>query len=310
MPRPSFPKNVFEFQKQFSSEDECLKFLIQSRWPDGFICPRCRNGKYYWISTRKLLKCTKCGYQASVTAGTIMHRSRMSLTSWFQAAYLATTHTPGISALQFQRQLGLTSYKTAFLMLHKLRAAMVRVGRGRLSDIVEVDETYIGGEKEGKRGRGAGGKVIVVGAVDLRGKYANRVRLNIIPNVTQNTLTDFVKLNVVEGSTIKTDDWLGYNRLGSEGYKHIVSTDLVHIHRVFSNLKTWLLGTHHGAVSKQHLQAYLNEYIFRFNRRKTPMAAFQTVLGLSSQRVGPTYKGLYSITKNGFYKHPTNPLVS
>lgn len=309
MTRPSFPKTIFEFNKQFSTEEECLKFLIQSRWPDGFVCPRCGHTAYYWIPTRKLLQCKKCGYQASVTAGTVMHRSRMPLTTWFQAAYLATTHTPGISAVQFQRQVSLHSYKTAFAMLHKLRAATVRVGRDKLTGIVEVDETYIGGERPGPTGRGALGKVIVAGAVDIKGRYANRVRLRVISNVTGDTLTGFVKSNVEKGSTVKTDDWRGYSRLESVGYRHIVSTDLVHIHRVFSNLKTWLRGTHHG-VSKQHLQAYLNEYTFRFNRRKTPMAGFQTVLGLAKERLGPTYKGLFSVAKDDHWKHPTNPVLS
>jgi len=213
-----------------------------------------------------------------------------------------------MSALQFQRQVGLKNYETAFTMLHKLRAAMVRAGRGRLTDTVEVDETYVGGERPGPTGRGALGKVIVAGAVDIRGRYANRVRLRVIPNVTQATLTEFVKANVVEGSTVKTDDWLGYNKLESAGYRHIVSGELIHIHRVFSNLKTWLRGTHHG-VSKQHLQAYLNEYVFRFNRRQTPMAAFQTVLGLAKGRMGPTYEGLYGVAKGRkAWLHPTNPI--
>ncbi|MFC2016161.1 IS1595 family transposase [Chloroflexota bacterium] len=309
MPKPSFPKTIFEFNRQFSTESECLDFLIQSRWSDGFVCSRCGNKDYYWISTRKLLRCKKCSYDASVTAGTVMHRSKMPLKLWFHAAYLVATLTPGMSALQFQRQIGLSSYQTAFTMLHKLRAAMVRTGRDRISGTVEVDETYIGGERPGKVGRGALGKVIVVGAVDLRSKYANRVRLQVIPNVTQATLTEFVKANIVEGSTIKTDDWLGYNKLVNVGYNHIVSPELTHIHRVFSNLKTWLIGTHHG-VSKQHLQAYLNEYAFRFNRRKTPMAAFQTVLGLTKERLGPTYKGLYAVSKGQKgWIHPTNPLV-
>lgn len=296
MTRPSFPKTIFEFQKWFPNEESCLKFLIQSRWPDGFVCPRCGHRDYYWIGTRNLLRCKKCSHDTSATAGTVMHRSRMSLRTWFQAAYLATTHTPGMSAMQFQRQVGLHTYQSAFTMLHKLRAGMVRAGRDRLSGVVEIDETYIGGKKPGVTGRGALGKVIVAGAVDIRGIHANRVRLRVIPNASSITLTSFVKTNVEEGSTVKTDDWRGYSRLGSAGYRHTVVADLPHIHRVFSNLKTWLLGTHHG-VSKQHLQAYLNEYAFRFNRRKTPMAAFQTVLGLGSQRLGPTYRGLYGVSK-------------
>jgi transposase-like protein len=186
----------------------------------------------------------------------------MPLKLWFHAAYLVTTLTPGISALQLQRQIGLQNYETAFTMLHKLRAAMVRQGRDKLSGLVEVDETYVGGKNAGPTGRGAEGKVIVAGAVDIRGKNANRIRLRVIPNVTQAVLTDFVQDNVEEGSTIQTDEWLGYNKLEQAGYYHVIDNELVHIHRVFSNLKTWLLGTHHG-VSKQHLQAYLNEYTFR-----------------------------------------------
>lgn len=307
MTRPDFPKTIFEFQQQFPTEEAQLDFLIKSRWPDGFVCPRCGNNEYSWISTRKLLQCKACGYQASVTAGTVMHRSRTSLPIWFQAAYLVTTHTPGMSALQFQRQVGLHNYATAFAMLHKLRSAMVKLGRTKLSGVVEVDETYIGSEQHGKPGRGAKGKVIVVGAVDTHGKYANRVRLTVIPNVTSNTLTNFIKSNIDEGSTVKTDEWVGYSRLAALGYRHIVFPALPHIHRVFSNLKTWLVGTHHG-VSPQHLQAYLNEYTFRFNRRKTPMAAFQTVLGLAKERKGPTYKGLYGIAKGEKgWEHPSNP---
>jgi len=234
----------------------------------------------------------------------------MPLKLWFHAAYLVSTLTPGISAVQFQRQIGLQNYETAFTMLHKLRAAMVRQGRDKLSGLVEVDETYVGGKKAGPPGRGALGKVIVIGAVDIRGKYANRVRLKVIPNVTQDTLTNFVKDNIEDGATIRTDDWMGYNKLEKAGYRHEIDADLVHIHRVFSLLKTWLLGTHHG-VSPQHLQAYLNEYTFRFNRRGTPMAAFQTVLGLAKERKGPTYKGLYGIAKGQrLWVHPANPFGS
>lgn len=310
MPRPDFPKTIFEFNQWFPDEESCLKFLIQSRWPDGFICPRCKHDVYYWINTRKILQCKNCGYQTSVTAGTVMHRSKMPLIVWFHAAYLVTTHTPGLSALQFQRQIGLSSYQTAFTMLHKLRSAMVKEGRGKLNGVVEVDETYVGGEEPGKRGRGAGGKVIVAGAVDLRGKYANRIRLKAIANVSGATLIDFIESNVELGSTVKTDDWKAYSGVSKAGYQHAVLEALPHIHRVFSNLKTWLLGTHHGAVREQHLQAYLNEFTFRFNRRKTPMAAFQTVLGLTSQRLGPTYKGLYGVAQGtGQWEHPTNPLV-
>jgi transposase-like protein len=298
MPRPDFPKSILEFQKRFSTEEACVQFLMQSRWPDGFDCPKCGHGEFYWMKVRKLLQCQKCKYQASVTAGTVMHRSKMPLTMWFYAAYLVSTITPGISAVQLQRQLGLNNYETAFGMLHKLRAGMVNVDRTKLNGIVQVDETYVGGEKPGLRGRGASGKVIVAGAAKIKGKAISRIRLKVIPDVKGDTLTKFMKPNVTKGSTIITDDWGGYNRLSSEGYRHVVDgSALVNLHRVFANLKTWLIGTHKG-VSPQHLQAYLNEFMFRMNRRVTPMAAFQTALGLGSKRRGPTFEGLYGIAKH------------
>ena len=281
---------------------------MQSRWPDGFRCPKCGFGLFYWKKDRQLLQCKDCGHQASVTAGTVMHRTKLPLTVWFYAAYLVTTHTPGMSALQFQRKVGLSNYETAFTMLLKLRAGMVKEGRDKLSGLMQVDETYVGGEKPGLRGRGASGKVIVAGVAEVHGKAISRIRLRIIPNVTSDTLTKFVKANVVEGSTVVTDDWGGYVKLTQNGYRHVVDDSaLGNIHKVFSNVKTWLIGTHHG-VSKQHLQAYLNEYTFRFNRRRTPMAAFQTVLGLGTQRLGPTYEGLYGIAKHSklAWVHP-NP---
>ena len=308
MPRPDFPKNIFEFQKRFSTEEACLEFLIQSRWTEGFICPKCGHNEYYWMKERKLLQCQKCRHQTSVTAGTVMHRTKQPLTLWFYAAYLVTTHTPGMSALQFQRQVGLSNYETAFGILHKLRSGMVSQGRGRISGVIQADETYIGGAQPGLRGRVASGKVIVVGAAEIRGNRLFRIRLRIIPNVNSQTLTNFVKESVVEGSTVITDDWKGYNYLQPAGYNRVIDDSaLGNIHKVFSNLKMWLIGTHHG-VSPQHLQAYLNEYTFRFNRRVTPMAAFQTVLGLRTQRLGPTYEELYGIAKHSklAWVHP-NP---
>mgnify|MGYP001610156792 CR=1 FL=1 len=317
MPRPDFPKTIFEFQQRFSTEEECMKYLIESRWPDDFSCPRCQadGREFYWKKGRNLLQCKACGYQASVTAGTVLHRSKQPLTLWFWAAYLVTTHTPGLSAVQFQRQVGLSSYQTAFTMLHKLRAAMVKVDRTKLNGIVEVDETFIGGSEKGKPGRGAGGKALVVGAVELRGDAVSRIRLRVIQDASGASLERFVKENVEPGSIIKTDGWAGYNKLGRLGYQHLASIEgeperaaviLPHVHRIFSNLKSWLIGTHHG-VSEQHLPAYLNEFVFRLNRRKTPMAAFQTVLGLIAEREGPTYRGLYGVAKGSTeWTHP-NP---
>jgi transposase-like protein len=303
--RPDFPRTVLEFQQRFVTEAACLEYLIESRWPDGFACPRCGGREAYWKAPRNLFECKACGYQASVTAGTVMHRSKMPLARWFWGAYLVTTHTPGLSARQFARQMALP-YETAFQMLHKLRAAMVKEGRERVRGTVEVDETYVGGERSGKGGRGAYGKVLVAGAVEVRGHKAGRVRLSVIRSASGDQLIGFVRGAVEEGADVMTDAWKGYAGLTAAGYEHLAQVEgkpdrapeiLPHIHRVFSNLKMWLLGTHHGSVSKQHMQAYLNEFTFRFNRRKTPMAAFQTLLGLIGERCGPTYEGLYGIAK-------------
>jgi transposase-like protein len=316
MPRPDFPRTVLEFQRRFATDETCLEYLTESRWPDGFVCPRCRGRESYWKAPRKLFQCKACGYQASVTAGTVMHRSRMPLTVWFWGAYLVTTHTPGLSALQFARQMDL-NYETAFMILHRLRAAMVREGRERLRGTIEADETYVGGERSGPGGRGAHGKVIVAGAVEVRGQKMGRVRLSAVRTASADQLVGFLSAAVEEGSTVITDGWQGYASLKREGYHHEARVEgkperapeiLPHIHLIFSNLKTWLMGTHHGSVRKQHLQAYLNEFAFRFNRRGVPMAAFQTVLGLIGERQGPTYEGLAGIIKGSTeWAHPNAP---
>jgi transposase-like protein len=238
-----------------------------------------------------------------------MHRTKIPLCTWFWAAYLVTTNTPGMSAWQLARQLNLR-YETAYMMLQKLRAGMVNPERGRLRGAVEVDEAYIGGHQAGPGGRGARGKALIVGAVEVRnGKRAGRVRLQKIPYASAEHLLRFIQGNVEPGSTVLTDRWKGYLPLaGILSYRHRpvkgktairVAEKLPHIHRTFSNLKSWLVGTHHG-VSPKHLQAYLNEYAFRFNRRKTPMAAFQTALGIGARVAGPTYRGLY----RGRWAHP------
>lgn len=288
MPRSDFPKTLVEFQQKFSDDKTCRIYLKSLRWPDGFRCPHCFSAESFDLPQRNLTVCKSCSSHVSVTAGTILHGTRVPLTCWFYAAYLVATHTPGMSALQFQRQLGLNGYETAWTMLHKLRSAMVNPDRKLLSGTVEVDETYVGGPEHGKRGRGASGKALVVGAVEDHGDVAGRVRLQVIPNFKGATLIAFVANNVDPGSVIKTDGLEGYESLNKKLYTHRprvqgggekASLWLPHIHRIFSNLKTWLQGTHHG-VEPKHLQAYLNEFVFRYNRRRTPMIAFQTLLGL------------------------------
>lgn len=264
------------------------------------------------VLARKIIECSNpdCRYQCSLTAGTIMHRTKQSLHSWFWAAYLFTNLTPSISAKQFQGQLGIASYETAFCMLHKLRSALVAPGRDRLRGEVEIDECYIGGKEEGCIGRGAVTKQIVVGAIELvrwndskSGKprvRCGRVRLEAIPDVSGATLRKFVIANVAKGTKVITDGWPGYSFAKKSGFKHevqvsgIESESMPNFHRVISNLKTWLKGTFHGRVQSKHLPAYLNEFTFRFNRRFLKGKGFNRALGLSTELTAPTYDELYS----------------
>lgn len=224
-----------------------------------------------------------------------MHRTHFPIQEWFWAAYLVSTHTPGMSAKQLQRQMG-CSYKTAWFVLHRLRQSMVNDARSPLLGQVEADETIIGGPVKGKRGRGViscTNKSLVFGAVEViayinkRGgacEKAGRIRLSKTERADEESIKNFLNKNVERGSTIHTDGWRGYSKTALKDYCHGLSPDIArHIHRAFGNLKTWLNGTYHG-VSPKYLQAYLHEFVFRFNRRKTPMAAFQTLLGIAMQK--------------------------
>lgn len=332
-----FPTSLPEFQRIFPNDQACASYLERLRWAGGFVCPKCGNSSepYRFANKPTRFRCRSCKADTNLNAGTVMQDTRTPLSTWFWGAYLATTQTPGISAMQFQRQLGLTRYETAFQILHKLRAGMVNPERDSIGGehIVEVDEAFVGGRTKGE-GHGVHHKATVVGAVEVRARkededrsakssrnthedgkplksqtYAGRLRLMVVPDRKAISLTSFVQSNVLEGSTIKTDGWEGYNGLTAMGYKHnalvldknpaLIDQHLPMIHLIFSNLKTWLLGTHHG-TSQQHLQAYLNEYVFRFNRRFYPMTAFNSVLGLASKTEAPTYAALYS----GDWVHP------
>lgn len=269
-----YPKNLAELEYQFATEEACTRYLFQLRWPNGFVCPRC-GGTKAWTTKRGLYTCAGCQYQLSVRAGTIFERSRLPLTMWFRAIWWVISQKNGASAKGLQRILGLGSYETAWTWLHKLRRAMVRPGRDRLAGVVEVDETYIGGEKAGKRGRGAEGKALVLIAVQIDGKRIGRIRLRRIRDASGASLDKAVQEAVALGSVVQTDGWGGYNNLDHLGYvREIIRKDadvgdnlLLCCNRVASLLKRWLLGTHQGAVSHEHLDYYLDEYTFRFNRR-------------------------------------------
>jgi len=274
-----YPRDLAEFERMFRSDEACRQYLAQLRWPEGFRCPRCQQRKAWPVRAGRLWHCAACGRQTSVTAGTIFQDTRTPLTTWFRAMWGVTATKSGMSALDAQRLLGLRSYTTAWTWLHKLRRAMVRPGRDRLTGRVEVDETYWGAAEAGVRGRQVVDKLLVAVAVEQVGRRdLGRIRLRQIPDASAASLEAFVKETVEPGSTIHTDGWEGYDGLVKAGYRHRVTVlrdrpttpDLLpRVHRVVGLLKRWLLGTHQGGVSAAHLDFYLDEFVFRFNRRRS-----------------------------------------
>ena len=274
-----YPRNLQEFDRWFADEEACRNYLFRVRWPEGYQCFRCRSKAPPWITARGYLHCRECGGEISVTAGTVFERTRKPLRTWFLAMWLFVSQKHGASALGLKRVLGLGSYQTAWTWLHKLRRAMVRPGRELIHGLVEVDETYVGGAaKGGKRGRGTENKEIVVIAVEVfQPKGFGRIRMRRIPDVSDDSLVPFICDVVEPGSEILTDGWKGYNSLSEHNYTHSrtvlsASGDPAHVampgvHRITALLKRWLLGIHQGAVSGKHLEYYLDEYTFRFNRR-------------------------------------------
>ena len=297
------PRSLPAFEARFPDDDACARWLAARRWPDGFHCPACGHDKSWELGRERLiLQCARCERQVSVTAGTVMHRSHLPLRIWFLAAWLMATHKNGISARQLWLQLGLGSSKTAWLLCAKLRRAMVAPGREPLAGLVEVDETTIPFRTKDepavvKPGRSDEGKLLVAGAVEIKGTAPGRARLAVIEDYSAATLGGFVAASVATGSTVVSDGWSGYARL--KDVKHdtkIVGLMAAHVvlpwvHRVFANAKRWALGVYHGLRAK-HLQRYLDEFVFRFNRRRTPAAAFPRLLGLSLTLQPATYKML------------------
>lgn len=272
-----YPLNVINFEEMFPTDQACFEYLCLVRWPNGFTCSKCGHTQC-WKVQPYMVKCKKCRYKISVTAGTIFQDLHIPLRLIFQAMWYMVCQKQGVSALGLQEILGVGSYETTWSWLHKLRTAMVRPGRDKLSGTVEVDETLVGGSQSGKRGRGAEGKELVLVAVEQTEKNMGRVRLKHILDASRPTLEKAVEEMVELGSTVRTDGWSGYSKLKTKGYKHIVvphqenipgedPTPLVH--RIASLLKRWLLGTHQGGQQFSHLHYYLDEYTFRFNRRNS-----------------------------------------
>jgi len=276
-----YPTTYQDFLEWFCDEKACRDYIISCRWPEGFHCARCKQKNNPWITKRGYLHCKECEAEISVTAGTIFERTRMPLRTWFAAMWFVTSQKDGASALGLQHVLGFGSYQTAWTWLHKLRVAMVRPGRDRLSGRIEVDETYIGGpDKGGKRGRGSESKEILAIAVEIKSpKGFGRIRVKRLSDVSEKSLMNFVCEVAEEGSEILTDGWRGYSKLTTHGYLHTKkvlsdSGDPAHVsmpavHRVAALIKRWLLSTHQGSVSPKHLDYYLDEYTFRFNRRSS-----------------------------------------
>src|SRR5215212_2651819 len=282
------PEDMPSFLARFCTDEQCREYLSEARWPEGFRCAACGHDDAYTLRTKIVYECVACRKQHSLLAGTIFEQTKTGLSRWFLAIYLGTSSKGGIAATELRRQLGLGSYQTAWSWLHKLRKAMVRPDRPPLAGRVEADETHLGGPQPGKPGRGAAGKTLLAGAVEAgrgeaRGRRLGRLRLAVLPDASAASLEGFLAANVAKPATVATDGWRGYLGLPAEGYDHEpinlgatwgdAALRLPGIHLVFSLAKRWLLGTHHGAVSEKHLPAYLDEYVFRFNRRTATLVS-------------------------------------
>ena len=329
---PGFPKSLPEFQRMFPTDRACAEYLEALRWSDGFACPHCgvADEPYRFEARPGVLRCRTCKRDVALTAGTVMERTHTLLSTWFWASYLVSSLTPGISATQLQRQLGLSRYETAFQILHKLRAGMVRPDRDQIGVAagvahVEADETWLGGSTRGK-GRGTHDQTLVAGVVEVRqqegksktrrgGRYAGRLRLAVLPDRSAKSVCGFVRGHVDPATPmVVTDAAQSYAPLAGAGYQHLAVAErgdaqvaedyLPIIHLVFSNLKAWINGTHHG-VGPQHLQAYLNEFVFRFTRRFSPLTSFRALLGLGVGAESATYEEIYS----GSWTHPGSERV-
>jgi transposase-like protein len=308
-----YPRSVGELLAWFGSDEDCLDYLEWLRWPDGFTCPRCDHAGGWRLGDGRI-ECGGCHKRTSLTAGTIFDKTRTPLTVWFHACWLFATAKDGISAQHLQRALEIGSYQTAWAMLGRLRSVLVRPGRDRLAGTVEVDETYIGGDEPGLRGgRQRGKKVLTAIAVEVREpRGIGRCRIAPVADGSAESLHSFVSGAVEPGSTVITDGWQGYAGIGKLGYRHQRRSQraarargedpgelLPSVHRVASLCKRWLLGTHQGSVDEAHLPAYLNEFVFRFNRRRSRSRGmvFHRVMELAIGHTPVRYRDLLATSR-------------
>ena len=285
-----YPGTWEQFLDWFPDEEVCREYLVRLRWPQGFVCPRCGEACEAHQVSRARLMCRHCRYQGTVTAGTIFDKTRTSLRSWFAAVWYITNQKQGVTALGLQRVLGMGSYQTAWMMLHRLRRAMIRPGRERLNGVVEVDESFVGRSAANKRRVGKQAKrladqynmrrSIIAIAVEIKEpKGFGRVRLRRIPDTSEASLLPFIQDSIEPGSNVRTDGSWAYRALRENGYRRdkkvmAGADDPAHVsmpgvHRVAALLKRWLLGTHQGSVRPHQIDAYLDEFTFRFNRRSS-----------------------------------------
>jgi transposase-like protein len=293
--------DFFQFQKRFSREDFCWKHLVKLRWPDGFVCPRCGHDKAGFHSKRKLHQCKGCRYQASATAGTIFHKTKIPLRKWFWFIFLMSSQKTGVSIQGLQRLLGIKSYKTAWSMAHKVRKAMAdRDASYQLANLVEMDDSYFGPPGRGQRGRGAKSKVPVVVAVENRGKKPGFAAMRVVDNLKSAHIAHFAQTKIKEQQTVRTDGYVSYYCLSGCGYEldmRIVgngpnaSKELPWVHTLVANAKSMLRGAHHG-VSHKYLQRYLDEFCYRFNRRYWPSQLFNRLLKAALVTPAVTYAEL------------------
>ena len=290
-----FPKNQQELEKTFSTNERCRDYLLQLKFPNGYVCPKCEH-KEYWTRDNGKYKCKNCRYELSVMAGTIFQDTKIDLTIWFRAIWNFIVNKNGMSAVSLERSLGI-SYKSAWIMLHKIRKSMIRPSREKLNGTIEVDECFIGGVASGKRGRGADKKTLVAIGVEVNNGITGRIRMQVVENASSESLVGFIENNIEKQSHVITDGWKSYKTLSNFDYKHssrIENGKLPCVHMTISLLKRWMLGTHQGAIVKEHLQEYLDEFTFRFNRRKSKSRGllFQRVLENAIKIESTVYKNL------------------